>query len=351
MTNLLPALLLTAAPEGPLELRGELRAGFVHEAGEAASTDRFELTTARARAALRPAEHARLELGVEALRSAGPGSLVGIDGNSLVLRVDRAFGRAGLPLGPGVLDGALGLLPEPWLAAIDAGRAERGLASPLGESAGLFGTADLGGEVRWRGLHERLALTLQATNGEGRRDVERNDGKNLSATLEGAPASFAAFRGVATVRLAVTARDGSLGPGSARDQRLALAASVSEPGLGLGGAWARAAGFQGDGARDADGFALWAAGEPLQRRVGLYARFERLRTSIGVDDAEWTSVRAGLYANLVAPEGEAQAPLQLWLGAELLRPGPRAAPVAETPLHAADRVVLTLSGLTSWSGG
>jgi hypothetical protein len=78
--------------------------------------------------------HWRVDLGValrvEAVRSAGPQSLIGIDGNSLVMRLAQAYGHGAVHLGPIDIGVRFGQIPERWIEQLEKGYDTRG-ADPL----------------------------------------------------------------------------------------------------------------------------------------------------------------------------------------------------------------------------
>ena len=315
MTALL-ALALAASPAIAVEAMGA--GGWVHEAGDGTAHDAFVLDRAKAGVDL-GAGPGGFALRAEAIRSAGPESLAGIDGNSLVLRVERAFGHAGADLGPVRLDGRLGLVPEPFVEAVEGAYELRGVAAAGAEGGGFLPTSDLGATVRAAALDGAVALSLYAQNGEGARDVERNDGTNVGALLA-----------VRALRLDLGRGAGAL---------LVLA------GASAGVEWIRALGAAGDGDREADGWAAWASGEPLQRHAGVFARVDRVRQALGVDGAHAERVRAGLYANL-APL-EAPEELRVWLAWDRERFGAAAGPAGGA--LDADRVFVLMSARLGWA--
>jgi hypothetical protein len=240
--------------------------------------DRAELGTA-----WRGRDEVGAELRLEAVRSAGEGSLLGVDGDSLVLRVKRAWAFWGADLPAGLtlrLDG--GLVPEPLITEVERTYALRGLAPLLAESGGLFDTSDLGAVLHLTAWDARLRLALSATNGEGRNAREQNEGKTIGATL-----GLTALRTDAGLDLVLFGvyRDGSVGVGRARDDRFGGGFALRHPDAGLGALFLAADGYAGDSDRRAQGIEAWADARLLWDALGVAVRFERLTFEPG-DDAE-----------------------------------------------------------------
>lgn len=106
-------------------------------------------------------------LRVEAVRSAGPMSLIGVDGNSLILRLAQAYGHAAVHVGPIDIGARFGQVPERWIEQLEKGYDTRG-ADPLGSDRVLmFDRADLGATLALSGWKGRFDVDASFTNGEG----------------------------------------------------------------------------------------------------------------------------------------------------------------------------------------
>jgi hypothetical protein len=126
-------------------------------------------------------EQIRGRLVVEAVRSASEGALIGVSGDSLVLRVREAYGayrpRPFLELSAGVI-------PTLTVPELDGTWMLRAIAPSGLESNGLASPADLGVKVRAE-LPERYGyVALAASNGEGYASRELNRGKNAEGAFE-----------------------------------------------------------------------------------------------------------------------------------------------------------------------
>jgi hypothetical protein len=217
---------------------------------------------------------------VEAVRSAADQSTVGIDGNSLVLRVKRAFVAGTTRLGSVDLRGDAGLIADPWIAAIEDGYPLRALAATASEGLLAWDTGDLGASLS--GAVGPIRVAVAAGNGEGRRQMELNDGKNVTGLLDAKVLDIDA----ATIHVLAVARDGSLGPSQARDQRFG-GGLVARTKFGRAGVEVvRALGLHGRGEVEATAVAGWIAA-PVYWRVGVAGRVAMLDVA-GAESASTT---------------------------------------------------------------
>ena len=128
--------------------------------------------------------HWRVDTGValrvEAVRSAGPQSLIGIDGNSLILRLAQAYGHMAVHLGPIDIGARFGQVPERWIEQLEKGYDTRGLDPLASDRVVMFDRADLGATLTLSGWKGRFDVDASFTNGEGRAQLELNQGKNTT---------------------------------------------------------------------------------------------------------------------------------------------------------------------------
>jgi hypothetical protein len=118
---------------------------------------------------------------LEAVRSASEGALIGVAGDSLVVRVREAYG-AYRPFE--ALEIAAGVVPTLTVPELDGTWMLRPIA-PSGLEANALGTpADLGAKARFDLPSRHGWLAVAATNGEGYTSRELNRGKNLEGALE-----------------------------------------------------------------------------------------------------------------------------------------------------------------------
>jgi len=287
------------------------------------------------------------EIRLESIRSAGPGSVMGIDQNSLVVRAKRAWGFAGTQLGVARVEAQGGLIVDPWIGALERTYAFRDFAPTLAERATYFDTSDLGGAiVVGFGDDDWLRLTTAVTNGEGRNQIEQNDGKNLTAVISARLASFPLAGGPMDVFAHLAGRDGSAGAGSAQNRRLAAAVALAGgPTRGAGVEVVRAFGFGGRSELDTQGLGAWLVtdlgwlGLPWG---GFAARWDLIDQDLGADGSWISNVRAGIFAEPI--RSTTQRRLRVYLAYEGERFGATAGPFPGSPDAAdADRLLFILS--------
>lgn len=196
------------------------------------------------------------ELRLESVRSAAEGGALGIDGDSIVVRIKRAqafgdFEREGLHL-----HGALGVTPDPWITALETDYPLRPLSATASERVLGWPTSDLA--ALGRIAYGPVRLSVQFGNGEGLDYPERNDGKTTTGVIEALPLDTVAAR----VRVMGVARDGSVGPARVRDRRFGGAATLWTPFASAGGELVQAYGIGDRGDLEALALAGWAEVRP-----------------------------------------------------------------------------------------
>jgi hypothetical protein len=313
---------LTGALSAELFATGrQLEAGA--QDGSAVELDRGEVGLALGGAGLAG------EVRLETVRSAGPDSLLGVDGDSLVVRVKRAWAGGERRLGPIVVGGRGGAIAEPWVASLERDLDLRALGASLGEAAGWLAPSDLGAAVTARGWDDLVALDVAILNGEGLRLREQNDGKSLSvaARIAAPPLALAGLDHRAALHLG--AREGSRGTGSARDHRLAAALTLAGP-IGFAGAEVmQARGVEARAERIAAGVAGWLGGGWPGCRCGAALRADVVDLDRDRGATYHRSALAAGYLDLLDPGADR---LRLWLGARADRFGDAAAPGATEAL-------------------
>jgi hypothetical protein len=156
----------------------------------------------------------RARVVVEAVRSASEGALIGVAGDSLVLRLREAY--AGWRPWPW-LSGSFGVVPTLTVPELDATFRMRAVAATPLEATGLASPADLGATVRAELPRGYGWVGVGGYNGEGYNGRELNRGKNLEAAAEVHPLPLGAARPLAVFASYVA---GSTGTGRARADRL-----------------------------------------------------------------------------------------------------------------------------------
>jgi hypothetical protein len=289
------------APREELELTalGQVFAGW--DSTRAGDDTFHELVLRRAElgvALMHTPTDAGLLINMESLRSAGPQSLFGVDGDSIILRAKHAFGVWRPALGAGRFEVRAGLIPDVWIDAVEGGYDLRGAAPLLSERARLFDTSDLGASVGYAALDGLVSGRVSLTNGEGRSQRELNSGKNITAVLSARPLTLMMLGEEAALSLHLAWRDGSTGVASAASHRLAASATLAHPQLFAGAEYVRATGWQGRGDVEADAVGAWANAAPWLPWLGVYGRYDRVMIAER-PDADVTLMHAGLYADLV----------------------------------------------------
>lgn len=267
------------------------------------SFSEFEVYRAELGTMIRPTRWSGAEVRIEAIRSAVGRSLLGIDGNSLVLRSRRAYGWGHGWIGPIHVEGRLGLVPDPWVEAVESHYDFRGLSPLLGESGIFFDAADAGaglvvrGPADWFG-GDAVRLSVAFTNGEGRNESERNNGKNLTAVLSVQPVVAHIAGEALRVGLHGAWREGSTGFGSARSNRTALGVTAQHPRAELGFEWITAHGYLGDGSIRAAGYGGWVGGQILRGWLGAVVRADVVDPNTSIEDVDRRLISAALFTDL-----------------------------------------------------
>ncbi|TVR03631.1 MAG: hypothetical protein EA398_04085 [Deltaproteobacteria bacterium] len=319
--------------------------GGLHLITGPSSFSEFELGRAELTTALSPVPWAGFELTAEAIRSATSESVLGVDGDSLVFRVKRAWAHASAEIGPLAGEARVGLIPDPFVEAVESDYAFRGLAPLLAERGSFFDTSDLGAAGLVHALDGQVGLHLAITNGEGRNRVEQNSGKNTTALLSLAPRVLETRSGDAHLALHVAYRDGSVGTAGLRNHRLAGALAFSHPRVSTGVEAVRAWGYAGRAARETFGAGLWAGGTVVPRWGGVVGRAEILDMDLDRDETWRFRGTAGLFADLLdAPDPREAERLRLYAVVQFDRATERAAPLpGAAEAHDETRLMLLFS--------
>ncbi len=157
-------------------------------------------------------EHARARVVLEAVRSAAEGSLLGVAGDSLILRLREAYGGWSSPR----VEVRAGVVPTLTVPEIESTWGLRAVSSTPLEAARYASPADLGVTARValpRGLG---AAALGAYNGDGYAQREFNRGKNIEVLLLLRPLAGGALEPLTLIASYVL---GSSGAGDVRADR------------------------------------------------------------------------------------------------------------------------------------
>jgi hypothetical protein len=243
----------------------------------------FELT--RAHASLEGAyQTLRARFVLEAVRSSSEGALLGVAGDSLVIRV-REASAAWQPIA--ALTFHAGVVPTLTIPELEGTWRLRAVSPVPLEQTGMMSPADLGVTARWSLPGGYGIIGAGYFNGDGYTQRELNRGKNIEvmASIHPAPGGYA--RPLAVM---ISYINGSTGTGLSRADRLTAAVLWQGMRLRAGATFTYAFGLEDDGAREgwlAEGFARW---EPISRlvlgaRVSFWQRgaeeTDRLTTILG----------------------------------------------------------------------
>lgn len=311
-----------------LELAG--RFGGVRPA--AALPERFELPRANIELGL-----ARGPIGARvvtnAVRAGGETGYVGIDGESVVPRIQVAEARllvpkAGLGLSAGMVD-------DPWVIPGNNAWDLRAQAPGLAELEGWNEPADLGATAAWTAPARWVSASLSLTGGEGYRRRERNGGQDLALSITARP--LAGTDAPDALSLQLYARDGSSGLRYARDHRLGARATTRLPAACGGLELMRTWGVRGDATQTPWGASGFWQQMPSPRSLG-FVRIDRVDALPASDDD--TVLRGMLGAGFAPVPADtasgAAAPARLSLTVAHTRRDAAARALGGSPAEAAE---------------
>lgn len=314
-TLLLPSLALAQTPDdvapdtvepsftGEPVARAQLFSSWNLRLWEGGDFNAFEVDRAELGGGWQWPEFGGFFVNLEGVRSAGPDSLQGVDGDSIVMRIKHAFAFGTPEVGPGRVLIHAGLIPDPWIASLDSSFDLRGQFPTTSEATGLFDTSDFGLSVGYELLDGLVTARVWATNGEGRNDIELNAGKNTAAVVSTSPFRFDVWGSQVRPSLHVGARDGSAGVGSTRNHRFFGAITLTHRRLDAGFELAHALGHNGNGALEGRALGAWLRIEPIARWVGIFGRFQHFDPQVDAADDQVTTIGGGLYSDLIHDGG------------------------------------------------
>jgi hypothetical protein len=246
--------------------------------------------------------HRRLEAGatvrLEAIRSAGPQSLQGIDGDSLVVRLLETYGQLVAHLGPVDLGARAGLVPERWIEQVHKGYDARAIGGTPSEKAQMLDRADVGATLTASGWEGLVELDLQLVDGEGRAQREQNPGKNTTAMLTVRPLQRRHDKGPIALAVHGGYRDGSLGVASLRSHRGLAAVTFASPWAYAGFEYAHALGYQARADVAASALGVWASAHVVAPWLGVLAAYDRTQADLAARGSVVQTVTAGAFSDL-----------------------------------------------------
>lgn len=263
-----------------------------------------QFTLPRARAALgvaRQGAGARVVMG--AVRSGGESGYIGVQGESIVPRVEVA--EASYRHRPWGLAVAAGLVDDLWVVPNNTAWSLRSIAPGAAEARGWMARSDLGGVVAWTSPQAWVTAAGALTAGEGLSRRERNGDQDVTGSLVVRPLSGGAHPDA--LALSILGRDGSWGLGRVRDHRLGARITGAFPGVGLGVEALQAWGVQGDDTLEPWLLSGWAWARPEDFPLAGYGRLDRVAWT---EDTTEQTVGLGLGAGL------ADGLASVWVGWE-----------------------------------
>lgn len=192
-------------------------------------------------------------LRTDATRSADADSYVGISGEAWVPVIAEAA-VGGEALG---FRSEVGLVPDPWVNPGNRAWGLGALAPTLVAGLDWIPASDVGLSVGWQGLGQRLGVEATLTSGEGANRRERNEGKDLAASLSVAPF------GNADLMISLYGRNGSRGLGYVRAHRVGLRAAGERPRFAYGAEVLQAWGVGDEARREPGSTSMWLRVRPV----------------------------------------------------------------------------------------
>ncbi len=229
-------------------------------------------------------EHARARVVLEAVRSASSGALLGVAGDSLVLRLREAWGGWNSPR----VDVRAGVVPTLTLPEIESTWGLRAVAPTPLESARLLSPADLGVTARVAMPAGLGAVALGAYNGEGYAQRDFNRSKSVEALVIARPSPTGAL---SPLHIAVSYAAGTQGAGDVRADRFTGALLWRGARIRGGATFTYAWGVDDRGDRSAWVAEGFVAAEPIGALL-LGARVVRWQRDVDVDSDRVTTIVA-----------------------------------------------------------
>jgi hypothetical protein len=278
---------------------GRADVGFVGDVRPGAALSRFDLGRLEASLAVAAAPHGFAVVTLETVRSSGPTSAFGIDGDALVVRARHAYAQLRPELGPVQLELAAGLVPDLYVRALELSFPLRGLGPAAPERSGMLGASDLGANVGVEAWGGRVRLVAQLTNGEGRSQVELNPGKNLAVALYAEPLRLEVLGQAAQLELGLFLRDGSVGSASGRDHRLGGFMGITLDRGALGVSWMEAYGYRGRPEVEARSVGAWLCATLAPRWLTVFGRLDILDRDRAAPDATAMTAWVGVLSDVI----------------------------------------------------
>jgi hypothetical protein len=224
------------------------------------------------------------------------GALIGVAGDSVVVRLREAWGGYRFLF----LEAQLGLIPTLVVPEVERAFLFRELSADGLESYRIKAPADFGGTLRAHLPGKYGWVGVSVTNGEGYTSRELNTQKNVEVAAAVHPLPAGALEPLTVLGLAMV---GSTGPSAARANRYGGGLLWQGPKLGAGVTVATVDGWLDDGSRRGLLVQGFARGE-LFNRLLLAARVQSFRRDVTQDDS---------VLELIGAVGVKAEPVELFL--------------------------------------
>lgn len=240
------------------------------------------------------AGEARARVVIEGVRSAAEGALLGVAGDSLVLRAREAYAAYRIWW----LEGSAGIVPKLTLPELDGTWMMRAVSASPQETSGILPPADVGATARLE-LPDAFGWAGVAVyNGEGYTSRELNRGKNFEVAASIHPLAQGPVQPLAVL---ASYEVGSSGTGLARADRATGALLWQGKSIRAGIAGTYAWGVEDDADRRSMVANVFLRVEPIER-VLLGARVDRFWLDTNTDsDATVTQLTATAGYRLADP--------------------------------------------------
>ncbi len=214
---------------------------------------------------------------VEGAYATSGGALVGVSGDSVVIRLREAWGGYRWRW----LEGRLGMVPTLAIPELERGFRFRGLAADALESTRLLAPADFGATLKVHLPGDFGWIGAAVTNGEGYTSRELNEGKNVEVTALVRPLAGV---GLKPLELLAMGSAGSTGLPEIATTRVGGGMQWSTRGLGVGASAFYARGLLSDPSREALVLQAFARATLFEHLL-LAGRVQWFKRSLTADDA------------------------------------------------------------------
>ena len=276
-------------------LRMETAGGYAYTTPSASLEHAFVLTRGRIALQLGLNEFVSTRWAVDAVRSAPATGYIGVDGESILPRIQVAEVATRWPSAR--LRLTMGVVERPWSAQGNADWGLRPVAPTLIEREGWLEAADLGGTLTWTLPDGMGALWTAFLSGEGYRRRERNEDKSMVLGARLTPLAALDPQLHDALVLGVLVQRGRFGVSEARQHRTAFRLTGGLEWLRGGLEYTVVEGVDGDAAPEPTGLGFWVRVMPYGPLL-TYARLDWVQELPTVDESQRWIVDTGLGIRL-----------------------------------------------------